>query len=70
MIKVLLKKLGFKKTSRVNKFETIILTKHLVVEKNSIFKNLNINIRKKKYNKTFLTIGNDSVVSGNFTFEN
>jgi galactoside O-acetyltransferase len=70
MIKAFLKKIRKKKPSLINSLDSYLSEKSLVIGNNTIYKKLNLIIRLKIQNKTFLTIRDDSIVSGDFIFEN
>jgi len=52
-----------------NKISQFIKNGHLIVGKNTHIGDINIDIRKPKKNKIYLTIGENSVINGNFVFE-
>src|SRR4051812_3764825 len=42
---------------------------HLKIGNSLLFRNFNLNVRIPMNDKIYLTIGNDSMIGGNFTFE-
>lgn len=69
-IKMLKKILGFKNKKVKSYFEFLKDKKLIDIGINTITPEINVNIRKQIGEKYFLKIGNDSVVNGNFVFEN
>jgi acetyltransferase-like isoleucine patch superfamily enzyme len=70
MFKYLLKFLFRNKGVKPNTLDNLINSNKVSIGKKSIVQKLKVNIRKGKENKTFLSIGNDSVINGDFIFEN
>jgi acetyltransferase-like isoleucine patch superfamily enzyme len=74
-LKELLRKIKLKflvkgKITSKSKFTNQIETKQVVLGSNSMVKNLSVDIRNNLVSKTYLRVGDDSVISGKFVFEN
>jgi acetyltransferase-like isoleucine patch superfamily enzyme len=50
--------------------EVLKASKSIIIGRNSIADSLGVQIRKNVKDKLFLTVGDDSVINGNFVFEN
>ena len=70
MLKRLLKFLYKTKSKSKPQILELIDENKVYVDKNSLTPNINVAIRRKDIRKRFLFIGKDSVVNGNFIFEN
>jgi acetyltransferase-like isoleucine patch superfamily enzyme len=58
------------KELKISAIDNLVSLGQIFIGDNTIYRNLKVNIRKKDFAKTFLTIGNDSVINGDFIFEN
>ncbi len=69
--RILYKLFGRSKTTvKKTKIENYIDSGFVRIGKRCITSNMNIQIRVTKTNKTFFSVSDDTVVSGNFIFEN
>lgn len=59
-----------KKPKKIDKFDLLVKLNLTSVGNNTIVEDINVSIRSEMKSKTFLEIGNDSLISGNFIFEN
>ena len=70
MLKFLLKLLRKSKPKKESKFLELQRSNKIFIGKNTLTPNFEIEIRREDKNNLFLSIGNNSIVSGRFIFEN